>query len=107
MNPASAGFSYSVLFHLLYDETEGNIMHRTIILTGAAGHLGSTILRQLIHTDCTIRPLYTGYSLHTTSSNAMFSHMKAERELGYHFRDIHESIRDMTAYIMNQMDTVS
>lgn len=298
MNPASAGFSYAVLFHPLYDEIEGNIMHRTIISTGAAGHPGSTILRQLIHTDCTIRallygseaapvqdehihyyhgdvsdpaslqtlfadlpaepvyiihtaavisiqkhitdimyrtneegvrnilslsmshhitrfihvssvhampelsmgimqseirtfdpdrviggydftdvrnvadgcikamdsaqrwetyilsghymkiydflctagqnadrkpvpalpkaaaelglpfvtaychlrhirPLYTGCSLHTISSNAMFSHMKAERELGYHFRDIHESIHDMTAYTMDQMDTVS
>lgn len=60
MNPASAGFSYSVLFHPLYDEIEGNIMHRIIILTGAAGHLGSTILRQLIHTDCTIRALLYG-----------------------------------------------
>jgi dihydroflavonol-4-reductase len=45
------------------------------------------------------RPLYTAYSLYTLSSNAMFSHAKAERELGYHVRSIDSSLRDMIDYL--------
>ena len=75
-------------------------------LPKAAAELGLPFVTAYCHLRH-IRPLYTGCSLHTISSNAMFSHMKAERDLGCHFRDIHESIRDMTAYIMDQMDTVS
>lgn len=46
-----------------------------------------------------IRPLYTAYSLYTLNSNALFSHEKAERELGYHVRSIDSSLRDMIDYI--------
>ncbi len=40
------------------------------------------------------KPILTKYSLYTLSSNVHFSHAKAEKELGYHPRDIKESIRD-------------
>lgn len=40
------------------------------------------------------RPLYTRYSLHTLQSNDKFSHDKATRELGYHPRDLFQTIRD-------------
>lgn len=46
-----------------------------------------------------IRPLYTAYSLHTLNSNALFSHEKAERELGYHVRSVESSLRDMISYL--------
>lgn len=45
------------------------------------------------------RPLYTAYSLHTLNSNALFSHEKAERELGYQVRSIDSSIQDMIDYL--------
>lgn len=45
------------------------------------------------------RPLYTAYSLHTLKSNALFSHEKASRELGYRSRDPKETIRDMVDYL--------
>lgn len=41
------------------------------------------------------RPLYTAYSLYTLGTNALFSHEKATRELGYTVRDLDESLRDM------------
>ena len=40
------------------------------------------------------RPLYTSYSLYTLQSNDKFSHDKATRELGYHPRDLLETMRD-------------
>lgn len=48
---------------------------------------------------CDIRPLYTAYSLYTLSSNSLFSHEKAERELGYHVRSIDSSLSDMIEYL--------
>ena len=41
------------------------------------------------------RPLYTAYSLHVLGSGERFSHKKATDELGYHPRDLQETIRDM------------
>ncbi len=40
------------------------------------------------------RPLYTRYSLYTLHSNDKFSHEKASRELGYHPRDLVQTIQD-------------
>ncbi|MDO4275944.1 MAG: NAD-dependent epimerase/dehydratase family protein [Eubacteriales bacterium] len=45
------------------------------------------------------RPLFTAYSLHTLGSNSYFSHEKAAMELGYHPRDIEETIRDTVDWI--------
>ncbi len=50
------------------------------------------------------RPLYTRYSLHTVTSNANFSHEKAQRELGYRPRSIEETVRDMTDWLLNSRD---
>ncbi len=44
-------------------------------------------------------PLFTRYSLYTLSSNANFSHAKADRELGYHTRPIEQTLRDTVAYL--------
>lgn len=51
-----------------------------------------------------IRPLYTTYSLYTLNSNALFSHEKAERELGYQVRSIDNSLQDMIEYIQQPSD---
>lgn len=45
------------------------------------------------------RSLYTAYSLDTLQTNSSFSHEKATVELGYHVRDLQETIRDMTEYL--------
>ncbi len=45
------------------------------------------------------RPLYTGYSLHTLTSNSQFSNEKAKRVLGYSTRPIDKTIRDMVCYL--------
>lgn len=39
-------------------------------------------------------PLYTAYSMYTLSSNALFSHEKASRELGYTARPFIETLED-------------
>lgn len=44
-------------------------------------------------------PLYTKYSLYTLTSNANFSHAKAERELGYHSRPAQETIDDTVRWL--------
>ena len=41
------------------------------------------------------RPLFTPYSLYTTSANGLFCHDKADRELGYSTRPIEETIADL------------
>ena len=48
------------------------------------------------------RPLFTSYSLHTIISNSHFSHAKASPELGYHPRDIRETVRDTVDWIKNE-----
>ena len=48
------------------------------------------------------RPLYTAYSLHVLGSGERFSHKKATDELGYHPRDLQETIRDMVADLQPQ-----
>ncbi len=45
------------------------------------------------------RPLYTRYSLYTLCSNDRFSHDKATRELGYHPRDLRQTLRDTVAWL--------
>ena len=45
------------------------------------------------------RPLYTGYSLHTLTSNGCFSNEKAKQDLGYRTRPVDETIRDMVDYL--------
>ena len=45
------------------------------------------------------RPLYTRYSLYTISSNSHFTHDKATAELGYHPRDMQDTIRDTISWL--------
>ena len=44
-------------------------------------------------------PLYTPYSLYTLTSNANFSHAKAQRELGYSVRPMLDTVRDMAVWL--------
>lgn len=44
------------------------------------------------------KPLITPYSIAALQTNARFSHEKATRELGYHPRDMTESLRDSLAF---------
>ena len=48
------------------------------------------------------RPLYTRYSLYTLNSNDRFSHDKATRELGYHPRDLYQTVRDTVVWMLRQ-----
>ncbi len=48
------------------------------------------------------RPLYTKYALQTISSNEHFSHDKATSELGYHPRDMQDTIRDTVRWLKGQ-----
>ena len=45
------------------------------------------------------RPLYMRYSLHALGSNSKFSHDKATMELGYHPRDLFQTIKDTVAWL--------
>ena len=53
------------------------------------------------------RPLYTRYSLYTLRSNDRFSHDKATRELGYHPRDLYQTIADTIAWMLRRPVPVS
>ena len=45
------------------------------------------------------RPLFTGYSLRVLKSNDKFSHEKAGRELGYHPRDLYDTLEDTVKWM--------
>ncbi len=45
-------------------------------------------------------PLFTPYSLRTLSQNALYSHEKADKELGYHTRSLKETLTDTVAHIL-------
>lgn len=45
-------------------------------------------------------PLYTRYSLYTLASNAQFSHLKADRELGYTTRPMEETLADTLEWLV-------
>jgi dihydroflavonol-4-reductase len=39
-------------------------------------------------------PVLTPYSIYTLQTNGLFSHQKAEREFGYHPKELIDTIRD-------------
>lgn len=44
-------------------------------------------------------PLFTAYSIYTLNSNALFSHQKATKELGYTTRDMKETLKDTVNWL--------
>lgn len=44
-------------------------------------------------------PLFNAYSLYTLNSNALFSHQKATAELGYHPRDLMDTLTDTVDWL--------
>lgn len=52
------------------------------------------------------RPLYTRYALHTLSGGERYSHDKATAELGYHPRDIRETMADTVAWLNRHLKPV-
>ncbi|HHT66920.1 MAG TPA: NAD-dependent epimerase/dehydratase family protein [Erysipelotrichaceae bacterium] len=47
-------------------------------------------------------PLFTAYSIYTLDSNALFSHEKADRELGYTNRDMKETLKNTVDWLKEQ-----
>lgn len=47
-------------------------------------------------------PFFTVYSLFTLSSNACFTHEKADRELGYTTRDMRDTMRDTLVFLRGE-----
>ena len=45
------------------------------------------------------RPIFTSYSLQTLASNSLFSSAKAQDELGYHARDLADTVRDTVRWL--------
>lgn len=45
------------------------------------------------------RPLFTQYALYTMGSNGRFTHDRATRELGYHPRDLKDTIADTVSWL--------
>jgi len=50
-------------------------------------------------------PVFTSYSLITLSKNALYSHEKATRELGYSTRNLRETMRDIAAGLKKKHST--
>ena len=48
------------------------------------------------------QPLFCSYSLHTLGGNSLYSHAKADRELGYRPRPFEETIRDTIAWLKGE-----
>lgn len=44
-------------------------------------------------------PLFTSYSLYTLSANALFSHEKAQKELGYTLRPLEKTVEDTIVWL--------
>ena len=55
---------------------------------------GTAALSELYYKILKQAPLYTSYSLYTLGTNAVFSHEKADRLLGYTTRSMEETLRD-------------
>ncbi len=51
------------------------------------------------------RPLFTSYSLHTLKAKYFFSHEKASSEIGFQPRDLRETMRDTSSWILRNSDT--
>ena len=46
-----------------------------------------------------VKPLFTSYSLYTLDSNALFTHEKADRLLGYNPCELKKSLSDAIIYL--------
>lgn len=51
-------------------------------------------IAELYYKIAKTKPLFTSYSIYTLQSNSNFSHEKATKELGYHPRELMETLRD-------------
>lgn len=47
-------------------------------------------------------PLFTAYSIYTLNSNALFTHEKATRELGYKTREMEDTLRDTIEWLKSE-----
>lgn len=59
-------------------------------------------LSELYYSALNQPPLYTKYSLYTLASNSNFSNEKAVKELGYHNRDLQDTIKDTVKWLKKQ-----
>ena len=59
----------------------------------------SAPLAELYYRIRHLPPIYSSYSLYTLSSNSLFDHTKATKELGYHTRPIEETIQDTMLWL--------
>lgn len=71
---------------------------RFLKMTAPLAELYYRIVRQ--------QPLFTKYSLDTISENSVFSHEKAERELGYKSRDFKETLFDTVAWFQKRKKVI-
>lgn len=60
---------------------------------------GTAFLSEIYYKIRRQPPLYTSYSLYTVSVNSLFSHRKAELELGYHPRSLESTLRDSIGWL--------
>ena len=67
---------------------------RKTIISHAVAKLLSPAAERISLSFAKKAPLFTPYSVYTLNTNGYFSHEKASQELGYHPRDLEDSIRD-------------
>jgi len=74
----------------------------TVTVTGATGHIGNVLVRELLMRGEKVRvllPLFTAYSIDVLTSNSLISSEKARSELGYSTRPLKESISDAVSWL--------
>lgn len=92
-------FEVKEIMDMLHEVT-GHKQIKTILpnwfarLTAPIAELYYKILRQ--------PPLYTSYSIYTLTSNAIFSHEKATKELNYNPREMRETLKDTVDWLREQ-----
>lgn len=87
------------LFDLFHSATGRRPIHTYLPMWFA---LGTAALSELYYKLLRQPPLYTAYSLRTLTGNALFSHEKADRALGYTTRPLAETIRDTVNWLRAQ-----
>ncbi len=64
--------------------------------------MGTATLSEIYYKIIKQPPLFTKYSIYTLSTNAIYSHEKATRELGYTTRDMRDTLMDTVSWLKSK-----
>lgn len=92
-------FTIVELLEYLHDLTGQRRMKSILPLWFA---MGTAPLSEIYYKLIKQPPLYTKYSIYTLSTNAVYSHEKASRVLGYTVRDMRDTLNDTVTWLKSK-----